>query len=123
MSESYVITKGPLFDGRAAHIINEFTEEARRRIGEEGARDVQSTLDVVLRHPTGHYRSNITFRDPRITDSGVVYGPWLEGVSSRNNSTRFKGYSTFRKVRQRLQEKAGHIAERALPPYLRRLNG
>ncbi len=42
-----------------------------------------------------------------VHDSDIVYGPWLEGVGSRNFPvTRFKGYSTFRKVAQQIDRKA-----------------
>jgi len=45
-----------------------------------------------------------------ITDGGCIYGPWLEGIGSRNETSRFKGYSSFRKTAQWLQEKIGDIA-------------
>jgi len=44
-----------------------------------------------------------------VVDSNVVYGPWLEGVSSRNQATRFKGYAIFRRTRDKLQGLAGQI--------------
>lgn len=33
-----------------------------------------------------------------ILDNNAVYGPWLEGTGSRNETSQFKGYATFRKV-------------------------
>lgn len=58
---------------------------------------------------TGHYRRSIHQEMKSdtmgiISDGGVIYGPWLEGTSSRNQSTRFKGYSSFRKTAQWLQK-------------------
>lgn len=52
---------------------------------------------------TGNYRRNVrpVWKDQLsalITDGGVIYGPWLEGTSSRNETTRFKGYASFRKT-------------------------
>jgi hypothetical protein len=42
-----------------------------------------------------------------VHDSDIIYGPWLEGVGSRNYpTTRFRGYSTFRKVAQQIERKA-----------------
>ena len=49
-----------------------------------------------------------------IDDSGVVYGPWLEGTSARNETTRFKGYATFRRTRDWLAEQADGVAQRHL---------
>ena len=43
-------------------------------------------------------------------------------MMSRNAPvTRFKGYSTFRRVGQRVDRRAKYIAERVLPRYLRRM--
>jgi hypothetical protein len=53
----------------------------------------------------------------------VVYGPWLEGTSERNRSTRFKGYRLWRKTAQRLQDDAPKIAEAKLPDLANRLGG
>ena len=63
---------------------------------------------------TGHYARSIHGRMVSnlhgvISDSNVVYGPWLEGVSSRNQATRFKGYAIFRRTRDKLQGLAHQI--------------
>jgi hypothetical protein len=87
-------------------------------IAQEGVSRIQVRLDRVLKHPTGHYRSRIqverrqTYRG--VTDGGVIYGGWLEGVSSRNRTTRFKGYHTFRDVLQTLNKDKTKIAQ----PYV-----
>jgi len=39
----------------------------------------------------------------KISDNGVIYGPWLEGVGSRNATTRFKGYANYRRNVQQIQ--------------------
>lgn len=44
-----------------------------------------------------------------IHDSKCVYGPWLEGTSKRNQTTRFKGYSSFRLTAQWLNKQAPDI--------------
>jgi hypothetical protein len=117
--------KGPVFNGQAKAATRSFLVEATDKIAQEGYDDVKQTLGQVLRHPTGHYESRIqTSRASSgsvVHDSGVIYGGWLEGTSSRNRSTRFKGYATFRKVTQRLQSKAGPIAETVLRKYLGRM--
>lgn len=56
---------------------------------------------------TGHYNRSINGRmvdsmHGVLSDSGVVYGPWLEGTGSRNQTTRFKGYSLWRKTRDKI---------------------
>jgi len=58
---------------------------------------------------TGNYRRSIHKAlgnlFGRIDDSKVVYGPWLEGTGSRNETTRFKGYSSFRRTTQFMEER------------------
>ena len=70
-----------------------------------------SVAEAKGRHSIGTYRNNvgktrtmISDYKAMITDGGEVYGPWLEGTSSRNQSTRFKGYGTFRKTAQYIQK-------------------
>lgn len=109
-----VTFKGPVFDGRAVAIAEVMCEEFDRQIGRAGVELVQHMLDNVLQHPTGYYRSQIqTDRadgDTVITDGGVVYGPWLEGVGSRNYPvTKFEGYHTFQKAYPLLAKQAEAI--------------
>lgn len=109
-----VTESGPLFDGRLERAVAAAVDEAEERIAEAGVTEVRTALAGVLQHPTGHYQSVIqverAFADRMVTDGGIVYGPWLAGVSERNRSTRFKGYSHWRRAGQRLQSRAGDIA-------------
>jgi hypothetical protein len=109
---------GPLFDGRLDRAIATGLEQGLDDVAQRGVDLVRQRLGGVLRHPTGHYESVIQVEragtDRAVTDSGIVYGPWLEGVSQRNQSTRFKGYATFRRTTQELDRQAGAIAERAI---------
>lgn len=57
-----------------------------------------------------------------VTNETAVYGPWLEGTGSRNQTTRFKGYWGFRRAAQQLETKAEVIAERVLQPYIIEMN-
>jgi hypothetical protein len=106
---------GPLFSGRAAAETEVMTVDIEREIAEDAVNRVKDRLGEVLQNPTGYYESQIqTDRSSdggyRVTDGGVIYGPWLEGVSTRNQTTRFKGYFTFREVSQQIGDKAEHHA-------------
>lgn len=115
---------GPLFDGRLDAAVDAGVDEAEHDIAEAGVNIVRTELADVLQHPTGHYASEIqtdrAVGDWAVTDGGIVYGPWLAGVSQRNESTRFKGYTHWRRATQRLQEQAASIAE---PVIARRIGG
>lgn len=116
---------GPLFDGSADGTIKAFQDDVEQEVGEYTVNRIQGELGHVLVHPTGYYRSRVTTErrgeNVLVTDGGVVYGPWLEGVGSRNKSTRFKGYATFRRISQAVRNEVGPIAERVLTKYVGRL--
>lgn len=121
---------GPIFHAEIAQeIISQYIDRVLDRLAEVAVDDIQNRLDDVLVNPTGFYRSQImstnAVRSRIITDSNVIYGPWLEGVGSRNAPvTRFKGYATFRYVTQGLKAKAGPYAEGVLRNgFLGELNG
>ncbi|WP_431897920.1 hypothetical protein [Nonomuraea sp. bgisy101] len=117
---------GPLFDGRAVEAAHDFADAVVDDVADQGFRDIHFTLVRVLKHPTGHYQSNIrnrAFAGGRVLyDNRIIYGHWLEGTGSRNApKTRFEGYWTFRRVTQGLKRKAPAIAERTLRRYIRRM--
>lgn len=84
-------------------------------LAQEGVNRVKQRLGQVLQHPTGYYESRIqvvkrsVYRG--VSDGGVIYGGWLEGISSRNRTTRFKGYHTFRMVQQELAKDKEKLAQ------------
>ena len=95
-------------------------------IAEEGVVRVRSRLGQVLQNPTGYYESRIQV-DRRaqyrgISDGGVVYGGWLEGISSRNKTTRFKGYRTFRIVQQQLSKDTRQLAQPIVDRYVQEMS-
>jgi len=117
---------GPFFDGRAAHAIHEFLDDATYQIAGQALAEVHLILDRSIKHPTPYYETQVTSeragQDMVVHDRGIVYGPWLEGVSQRNQTTRFKGYAAFRKATQEMETKAEPIAERILQRHLKAAN-
>lgn len=130
MIELTLTLQGPLFDGRADKALDDYTRAVAKRVADKGTAEVRTRLAAVLRHPTaegGHYRDHITNRAVTdgylITDTRSEYGPWLEGTSTRNRTTRFKGYHTFRLITQQLGHQAQAVAESAIGPYIVRMGG
>lgn len=117
---------GPLFDGSDRGVFADIRVEVEKALATEGLQLVQANLHSNLRHPTGTYQSHVVVDRVQdaymVTDHGVVYGPWLEGTGSRNKTTRFKGYQSFRKARQTLERRAGDIAQAVVDSLVRRLN-
>lgn len=98
-------TTGKLLDPGADDIIDRALNTATREATEAVEGALQGILRTVLVNPTGYYQRNIAIQRRQdymhvVTDEGVVYGGWLEGTSSRNRSSRFKGYSAFRRATQ-----------------------
>ncbi|MFI8448247.1 hypothetical protein [Streptomyces erythrochromogenes] len=127
MADVEVTVTGPLFDGRAAREFAAYADEAREQISEFAEEHVLALMGAAFRHPTGYYESHVKTErvsadTDRVHDSGIVYGPWLEGVGSRNSPvTRFPGYFHWRRTKALLALRAPVMAERLLQRYLPRV--
>lgn len=118
---------GPLADGTAHGAVHEWIDASKKAIAD----DAESRLRAVHMDRSGrstgyyaeNYRTTVLSYNDILIDNPVVYGPWLEGTSSRNESTRFKGYHLWRKARQATAQRANAIAEEKLPAYMDRIGG
>lgn len=121
MTTVTVNVSGPLFSaGRQATVTRAMLRECEHVLGDRLYAYVQANLAGSLRNPTGAYQARIRTRRMSdrtvVTDDRSVKGPWLEGTSSRNQTTRFKGYASFRRARQSLD----HVAAADLDAVVRR---
>jgi hypothetical protein len=119
--------RGPVFDGRAQNDLALMALAIETEVGRQAYAMVMGNLNASIRHPTPYYETQVIVQhlEPStvVHDRGIIYGPWLEGVGSRNKTTRFKGYSSFRRAFQSLIPRIKDLAEHALGPWLGRLNG
>lgn len=108
---------GPVLEGRAPEIVNDYLDDALGEVARQGYADVMANLNTALRRPTPYYETQVTYQRMipselwLIHDRDIIYGPWLEGTGSRNRTTRFKGYASFRRAAQTLDRRAGELAE------------
>lgn len=106
----------PALTGRSAAIMKDYANELEEQVSGFAYDRLLTELDLVLQHPTGYYESQVRVHQQgdlyQLDDSGVVYGPWLAGVSERNRQTRFKGYMHWRRTQQATDREAEPIAER-----------
>lgn len=83
----------------APEAIHEAIQHAVHEVAQAALSRVHSVLNRQIKHPTPYYETQIIREDhPMMTvvhDRGIVYGPWLEGISVRNESTTFRGYHAF----------------------------
>jgi len=82
-----------------------FLHDAVQTVTSQLKADWMTNLDRSIRNPTPYYETQITIQrlSPtvmRVHDRDVIYGPWLEGTSTRNRTTRFRGYASLRRARQ-----------------------
>lgn len=121
-----VTAAGPLFSTRAETAGRNGAKAAEKSVATLGASMVRSRMDAVFRVQTPFYRlKNIAEQAPPgwiIWDQdATVYGFWLEGIGSRNKTTRFKGYFTYRRIAQELRGRAPDIANAAFRPYFEKM--
>lgn len=151
--EVSVTGDGPLFEpGVADHIVEVYARNLENNLGDLGVAMIRAYLPgqyMYLGHNggdpkynpvppnAGYYQSVIhtvqTEDAVLIHDTPCVYGPWIEGVGSKNPiawpgrmkrglSPRFPGYHAFRVIAQRLNGLADSFARAELLRYIQELN-
>lgn len=103
-----------------------FLHDAVQSVTSQLKADWMTNLDRSIRNPTPYYETQVTIQrlSPtvmRVHDRDVVYGPWLEGTSARNRTTRFKGYASFRRATQHTRGLVPAIVGRVVRRNLSRM--
>ena len=110
-----VEVSGPFFSGAFRSKVAAMVDDMKYTVTAQGLADVQQILDASIQFPTPYYETQIMIQrqanDWVVHDRGIVYGPWLEGTSSRNQTTSFKGYHAFRRAADELRRKAPALVE------------
>lgn len=116
---------GPFFH-TAPSVMRAMCDDIEHTVGAQALSEVHNILNTKIQHATPYYETQIRITNQRdsvvVDDRGVVYGPWLEGVGSRNGATRFRGYHAFRNATQIVEKLALPLAERAVARWIGRLN-
>lgn len=128
MSVIEIKLSGPLFTGQLPAIVHAFGSEMVDEVGAQSYAEVMGYLNAQIRHPTPYYETQVVYERTsesggHVHDRGIIYGSWLEGTSSRNQSTRFKGYASFRKGFQAMLPKIDGLALSVLARYIGKMNG
>jgi hypothetical protein len=147
---SEIHLSGPFFNGQAEALMGAATVAARYALAERGEALVKQIFTDRIRDNHGIFIASITaidatrfmewagrtgklytmpvvvsdpMRESIVTTENAMYGPWLEGVGSRNLTTRFKGYWGFREATRILEAEADAIVEEAIVPYVAAMEG
>lgn len=121
--------RGPLFDGRAERAMDQACDDARDDIAAFAQERVLAGTAANFKTRTPYYETRVT--TDRVTaevslvhDQGVVYGPWLEGVGSRNRPRPgFPGYGFWRAAKQATVLRGPELAEAAVRRHLPEMGG
>lgn len=128
--EAKVDVSGALADGRAEKLVSDWQERTAKELGGEAAQMLREFPMNKSGRSRGGFAANINpvlkgasavIRGPQI--EGVTWAPWLEGTSSRNASTGFKGYRLFRKTRLKMQKRAVEVGQEQLDKIVAEMGG
>lgn len=128
MTNQHVTITGPLFRADVSPRVHRAVTKIIREVAYEGGRQVQDQLVPGHGYVTGHFRFYVWGKLTRTLHGAVfardfVKGAWLEGTSSRNQTSRFKGYSMFRKGRDRTDAKVQQIGDAIFKGLVAELGG
>jgi len=128
-----VATSGPLFTGVAEADLAVAVEAVQREVAEYAEFAWQMNMTADFQHPSEppRYQSHINIlkreTDLVVNDgypgSGLLYGPWLEGVGTRNAASRFKGYHGMRRAAASVRARTAVIAQPIIDVFIRKANG
>lgn len=103
---------------KAAEAVEEGMRDGLDEVGRFAVAEVKNVGRRSFRNPTGYYLGHVTYdvstKDLFVHDSGVVYGAWLEGTSSRNARSRFKGYRLWQQALTRVRAMARETIDSAI---------
>lgn len=123
---------GPIFDGRADNWTRDAVDRIRRDVAEHAHDAWSEGLDASIR-VNGHVYTSFTHvvddgRDTLVNDgygstNDLPYGPWLEGIGSRNFPvTRFPGYHALREAFVVTDRAVPDIAQPRIDALVTRIN-
>lgn len=122
-----VTLRGPFFTSfRRNAIMRGFLTESVAKVTEMTNAELHAQMDAKFKHPTGYFASRVLVTPAstlsNVIDDPVIYGPWLEGGTKRNQSTRFKGYKIWKQTRQKMRKLATPVAQQILDRWIKGLN-
>jgi hypothetical protein len=118
--------KGRAFNGELEAAVQRRLEEAKIAVAEHGADVIRRRVKHKLKDSTGAFPQAIQAIKTKhkgvkvgVIWPKVLQGPWLEGVDSRNDPERFRGYFTFRQSHAAVDRAAQRITAKIIRRALR----
>jgi hypothetical protein len=133
MSQVTVTFSGPFFDERRDEIMDRLVHDIQQTVGDEAFVKWETNMEASIRHSGPVYQKfpQVIDRDgERVVNDGwgqtndLPYGPWLEGVGSRNSPvTRFPGYFSLKRAFEDTTAEAEELAEPVVDEAMEAMNG
>lgn len=121
-----VILTGPIWGKSGQQEVGRLLDDVCWEVAGRAESTVSLFLDQSIRNPTPYYETQIIRErfaaESVVHDRGIIYGPWLEGVSSRNQTTRFKGYASFRRATQQTEREVPGLVEPVVDRWVRSMS-
>jgi hypothetical protein len=128
-AELSLTERGTWLEGRGGPVVRKFNEDAKQLVAKAGEDQIRQRIGRRAKHPTGSFAGAVhtkDFKKGRTIQADypqILYGPWLEGISAKNASTRFKGYRMFRLTRTWLRRNYMALIQDLLNEAIAKLNG
>lgn len=123
---------GPLFDGSAPGLLEQMVRGIRDTVADQAFVEWEANMEEHIRHSGPVYQSYAQVKDEgddRVVNDGwedtneLPYGPWLEGVGSRNSPvTVFPGYFSLRDAFEATRDRVPDLAEPVVDEYVEKIN-
>jgi hypothetical protein len=124
---------GPFFDERRGLILDRMVTDIRGTVADEAFVKWESNMELAIRNSGPIYQSfaQVFDRDgERVVNDGwgqtnhLKYGPWLEGVGSRNSPvTRFPGYFSLKRAFDDTTAEVPDLAQPVVDDAMEAMNG
>ena len=124
--EGFTMT-GPFFELDTTREVDKMLRDTVQETVDRGESEVRDNLRPGRGVLSGGYRRTVQGKvrgtKGSVAGGSGIIGTWLEGTSRRNQTTRFRGYGTWRQARQRTERRSGDIFERRADRMVAKLNG
>jgi hypothetical protein len=119
--------KGPIFKTDAGRAVKKAIGKAISNVAAAGKREVQASLVEGHGKDSGEFRKGI--RRKKVGMTAKVYArdarisAWLQGTSSLNRKSRYKGINLWGEATQRTDQGAGEDARKMVAELVKELGG
>ena len=135
-SHERVFEEGPLLTNEGAiaqELLAKMKLEIVQAVSHQALAEVHRLLNERIQHPTPYYETqlmvelvptDISTTTMVVHDRGIIYGPWLEGVSKKNRPRPgFPGYHAFEETTKTITPRVEALVNSIVAKYVGEMGG